>query len=219
MTVGARTAAGGAAEGRFRRSPLRRFSIGHLAVVVAAILAFVANVAFLRSRDDSTLVVTTARPIAAGEVIGPDDLSTTRLQAEDSVLAGLLTSLDGVEGRVARRNLAQGEMVGAADLLTEAAPGGLASMALPMDPAHAAGGNIRVGDRVDIVDVDSDGVAHYVVRDAPVLAVSEGNVGALAGAGNQHLVVGLSEDEVLAVAEAIADGEVDIIVTTGAVGD
>ncbi len=217
MSVGLSTGSEGKpAEGRRPRSPLRRLSLGHIAVVVAAILAFIANVAFLRSRDDSTAVVVAARPIAAGETVGVDDLTTTPLQADASVLATLLTSLEGVDGRVARRSLEPGEMVGAGDLLSEVAPGGMASMAVPMDPAHAAGGTIRVGDRVDIVDVDSDGVAGYVVRDAPVLAVSEDRVGALAGSGNRHVVVGLSDDEVLAVAEAIADGKVDIVVTTGA---
>lgn len=220
MTVGMEVGSDGdAGDGRGRRKPLRRFSLGHVAVVVAALLAFVANVAFLRSRDDATAVVVAARPIAAGEIVGGDDLATTRLAAEPSVLASLLTSVDGVEGRVARRSLAEGEMVGAGDLLTEAAPGGMASMAIPMDPAHAAGGTIRTGDRVDIVDVDPDGAAVYVVRDAPVLVVSDERAGALAGSGNRHLVVGLSEGEVLAVAEAIADGKVDIVVTTGASGE
>jgi Flp pilus assembly protein CpaB len=220
VTVGLRAGSGsGATEGRARRSPLRRFSLGHIAVVVAAILAFVANVAFLRSRDDATAVLVAARPIVAGETVGPDDLTTTRLRAEPSVMSTLLMSIDGVDGRVARRSLAPGEMVGAGDLLTAAAPGGMASMAVPMDPAHAAGGTIRVGDRVDIVDVDPDGVAGYIVRDAPVLSVSEERVGALAGSSNRHVVIGLFDDEVLAVAEAIADGKVDIVVTTGSAGE
>ena len=198
------------------RRPSRRLSLGHLAVAVAAILAFVANVAFLRSMDDSVSVVVAARQVSAGSPIGAGDLTTARLRADSTVLAGLVMSMDGLTGRIARRDLAAGELVGDADLLSSAAPDGLRSMALPIDPAHAAGGSIRVGDRVDLVDVDDQGVAAYVVGDAPVLAISEQATGALAGSGGRHIVVGLDKDQVLAVAEAIADGEVDVVVVTGA---
>lgn len=199
-----------------RRLP--RVSLGHLAVAVAAILALVANVAFLRSLDESVAVVVVQRPIAAGSTIGVGDLTTGRLRADANVMAGLITSSDGLVGRVARRDLTSGELVGQADLLASAAPDGLRSMAVPIDPSHAAGGLIRVGDRVDLVDVDPAGVAAYVVRAAPVLAVSEQSTGALAGAGGRNIVVGLDEGEVLAVAEAIADGDVNVVVTTGADG-
>lgn len=208
----------GGAEERPRRRIMRRWSIGHVAVAVAAILAFVANLAFLRSLDDATAVVVAARTIEAGEVIERDDLSTTMLRAEAGLLSTLLTSAEGMEGRVARRPLGEGELVGAADLLDGAAPDGLASMSIPIDPSRAAGGVIRAGDRVDVVDVDREGSAHYVVRDVPVLAVSSSGAGALAATGRDHLVLGLDDEQVLAVAEAAADGVVEVVVTTGATG-
>lgn len=208
----------GGAEESSRPRVLRRWSIGHLAVAVAAILAFVANLAFLRSGDDATAVVVAARTIEAGDVVDRDDLTTTMLRADSATLATLLTTPEGLEGRVARRSLGEGELVGAGDLLAGPADG-LASMSVPIDPAHASGGVLRVGDRVDVVDVDEEGVASYVVRDVPVLAVSQASTGALAGVGNDFLVLGLEEEAVLPVAEAIADGEVDVVVTTGAAGE
>lgn len=215
MSVGLR--AGGSAPGRSPgKARLRRLSIGHFAVGVAAVLAFVANLAFLRSQDDSTPVVVAAREIAAGEAVAVGDLTLTRVRAEAGILSTLLTSVEGVEGRVAARPITAGELVGTSDLLDQAAPGGLASMAVPIDPAHAAGGLIRVGDRVDVVDVGKDGAAVYVVRDAPVLSVADEGTAALAGTGGgRHLVVGLDDEQVLAVARAIADGQVDVVVTTG----
>lgn len=206
---------GGIEEGS-RRRRMGRWSIGHLAVAVAAILAFVANLAFLRARDDMSTVVVAARPIPAGETVGPGDLATDELRADAAILSTLLTSVEGVDGLVVRRALAAGELVGSADLLSEPAPDGLASMSVPIDDAHAAGGTIRVGDRVDVIDVDGEGAAGYVVRDAPVLAVSDEAAGAFTAAGGGHIVLGLDDDQVLNVAEAIADGEVDVVVTTGA---
>ncbi|MFP3914376.1 MAG: RcpC/CpaB family pilus assembly protein [Actinomycetota bacterium] len=210
-----RGSAGKVDETSARRRSFRRWSIGHLAVAAAAILAFIANVAFLRSRDDATAVVVAARPIEAGQVVTAEDLGTTMLRAEGGTLATLLTSAEGLEGTVAARPLREGELVGSSDLLTSPAPDGLASMSVPVDTSRAAGGMIRAGDRVDVVDVDEEGVASYVVTDVPVLTVSDSSGGALASVTEHHVVLGLETEQVLAVAEAMADGEVDIVVTTG----
>lgn len=198
-----------------RRNPFGRLSMGHLAVALAAILAFVANVALLRSQDESVPVVVAARSIGPGQTIMVDDLTTTRINADSGLLSMLVSSTDGLVGRVSARSLAEGELVGASDLLETLTSSNLSSMAIPIDAARAAGGSIRVGDRVDVVDV-VDGVATYVVRDAPVTAVSESGTGALSVGAESFLVVGLDSDQVLAVAQAIDDGRVDIVVTTGA---
>lgn len=219
MSVGLPAGVGGGAEEATRHRRMRRWSIGHLAVALAAVLAFVANIAFLRATDDAVPVVVAARAIEAGETIGAGDLTTTRLRADAGVMATLLTTTEGIDGRVARRPLTEGELVGEADLLTGAAGPGRGSMAIPIDPSHAAGGRIRVGDRVDVVDVVGDGTAAYVARDVPVLAVDLPTTGALAAAGRSHVVLGVDESQVLALAEAVADGEVDVIVTTGAAGE
>lgn len=201
-----------------RRARMPHLSLGHLAVAVAALLAFVANVAFLRSMDERVAVAVAARDISGGEPIRAGDLTTTQLGADDTVMAGLVVSLDGTEGMVAGRDIAAGELVSRADLLGSVAPAGMTAMAVPIDPAHAAGGDIRVGDRVDLVDVDAAGMASYVVRDVPVVSVSESGTGALSVSSGRHIVVGLDEQAVLAVAAAIADGEVDVVLTTGAGG-
>lgn len=216
MSVGIRPGMTGGVDEAPRRRWARRWSIGHLAVAVAAILAFVANVAFLQSRDDAVAVVVAARTIEAGQTVGPGDFTTARLGADAGILANLMTSPEEADGRVARRTLAEGELVGASDLLEGAAPGGLTSMSVPIDPAHAAGGTVRVGDRVDVIDIDDAGVASYVVRDVAVLAVDGSSQGALSGVGGGHLVLGVEGDQVLALAEAIDDGEIDVVVTTGA---
>lgn len=198
------------------RSRLRRLSVGHLAVGVAAILAFVANLALLRSQDETTVVMVAARDVAAGETLSATDFGTARVKAEGDILASLVTSAEALEGKVASRPIVAGTLIAASDVLDRATPDGLASMAIPIDPSHAAGGSIRAGDRVDVVDVTREGGAAYVVRDAPVLSVSEARTGALAGSGGEHLVIGVTAEQVLAVAEAIADGSVDVVVTTGA---
>lgn len=199
--------------GRLRR-PLRRLSMGHVAVALAAVLAFVANVAFLRANDPAVAVVAVTRDLPAGHVVTADDFTTVDVRADASVLSALLTTADGLEGRVVRTHLAEGSLVGTGDLIGEVAPDGRRAMSVPVTAAHAAGGTIRVGDRVDVVDV-TDGVATYVLRDVAVLARSEASGGALNVAAGDHVVLAVEEGDVLALAEAIADGDVDVVVTTG----
>ena len=89
--------------GETLRTRRRRPSLGHLAVAVAAILAFVANMAFLRSRDDMTRVVVAARPIQAGETIETAEHAPTGARAAGGPLAPVPPSLDGRGGRGRRR--------------------------------------------------------------------------------------------------------------------
>ena len=199
-----------------RRRP-RRPSVGHLAVVVAALLAFAANIAYLRSLDDSVPVVVAAVPIEAGRIVEPSDLATISIRADQQLLGTLWSTTEGLDGSVARRSIGAGELVGRQDLLPTMTPDGLRAMAVPIDPAHAVGGTIRVGDRVDLVDVDDQGVASFVVRNVEVVEVSAESSGALSG-GGRHIVIATSEDDVLAVVGAIADGRVDVVLATGAAG-
>ena len=92
-------------------------------------------------------------------------------------------------------------------------------MSVPTDKAHAAGGMIRVGDRVDVIDVDDAGKAGFVVRNVPVIAVSSESTGAFVGGDEGYVVLGLERSDTLRLAEAIADGRVDIVVTTGVADD
>ena len=170
------------------RRRTRRPSVGHLAVVVAALLAFAANIAYLRSLDDSIPVVVAAVPIEAGRMVHVSELTTISIRADQDLLGNLWTTTEGLDGSVARRSLDAGELVGRRDLLQSVAPGGLRAMALPIDPAHAAGGTIRVGDRVDLVDVDDQGIASFVVRNVEVVEVSAESSGALSGA-SRHIVI------------------------------
>lgn len=199
-----------------RRNPLGRLSAGHVLVGLAAVLAFIANIVVLRAQDETAAVWVAATDLEAGRVLSGEDLRVEQLAATPDVLAGLVAAETPIDGQVLARPVPAGTLIGATDVRPEAAPAGLRAMSIPVPVEHAAGGTIRVGDLVDVVDVDQAGVPRFVVTKAPVIGVSTAGTGALTGGGGHHLVVGLDSDGVLAVAAAIADDHVEVVLSTGA---
>ncbi len=91
-------------------------------------------------------------------------------------------------------------------------------MSIPVPREKAVGGGLRVGDRVDVIDV-VDGEAAFVMADAQVVSVSSAATsgGITSGAaGDFFVVVEVDARQALAVAEALADGKVDVVRSTGA---
>jgi hypothetical protein len=87
-------------------------------------------------------------------------------------------------------------------------------MSIPIDVSRAAGGTIAVGDRVDVIAVD-DGVAAFVVVDIEVVSIAADSAGALRSS-DHHLVVAIDANQALALAEAMAAGDINVIRSTGA---
>ncbi|WP_240641203.1 SAF domain-containing protein [Nocardioides ferulae] len=175
--------------------------------LIAAVLAGVATAAGLQAASappPATVPVTVAaHDLPAGVVLGPDDLTTARFPAGSGPARG---DLDPV-GRVLAAPVARGEpvtdvrLVGAA--LTEGHPG---LTALPVRlPDAGVAALLHPGDRVDLVasDPQGSGGASVVASAVPVLAVPDAEPGsAMDGLSGRLVLVGLSPEEVPAVAEA-----------------
>ncbi len=198
------------------RRRLARLSAGHLIMIVAGVLAVVANLALLRSVDTRVPVAVAAHDLPAGAPITPSDLALVRVAAEPAVLGQLLTEqrLSDLQG-VAARSLQTGELVTTGDLVEPAGPDRLRAMSIPIDPEHAAGGAIRAGDRVDIVAV-REGEARFVLTDAEVLAVAGIGGGPLGAVRDFFVTVAIEGDEVLGLAEALDGSTVQVVLSTGA---
>ena len=95
------------------------------------------------------------------------------------------------------------------------APSGLRSMSLPIAVAHAAGGTIVAGDRVDVISV-LDGSATYVATDVEVIGSSDVDGGSFGSIGDYHIVVAVDARQALDLAEAIESSSLEIIRSTGA---
>jgi Flp pilus assembly protein CpaB len=198
------------------RKDRRQLSASHLLVGVAVVLAFVLNILALQDRSASVLVAIADEDISTGDVFDPGMVRLAPLTAEFEGLSSLLTEddLTAHEGWVVRRSIHEGGVVELSALSPPAAGQGQRSMSIPIDITRAAGGTVVAGDRVDVIAV-RDGVAAFVIADAEVLAVPIDTDRSLA-ASEHYLVVAVDAAEALALAEAMAEGSVDVIRSTGA---
>jgi Flp pilus assembly protein CpaB len=151
------------------------------------------------------------------------------MHADDSgARAGLLTLADlhSSQNLVAAVLIHSGDPITRSEIVRSAGPTGLASMSLPVPVAHANGGSIVVGDRVDVIG-HGTGVAEYVARGLQVLAVapasSSSGLGASTSNSTFYIVVAVDSDTALRLSQALGNsntgGAVDVIRTTGVPND
>lgn len=186
-------------------------------MVVAALLAGLLNYDLLRSRDRSVPVAIAAEALTPGQTVSASSFATTAVRVDPEVLATLLApgAVGQVEGWVSAAPVAQGDLVRVSDLRAPAAAAGERAMSLPVDPAHAAGGALAAGDRIDVIAVGPSS-ASYVLVDTPVLATGGGAPSALAASGSFTITLSVDDAEALRLAAAIQSGGLEVVRVTGA---
>ena len=201
------------------KRPIRyRVPTGLVVAALAALTAFVLVAIATKDRSATVQVAVSTRDIQAGQSVS---LADVRLEAlpRSSPFRADLADAALIDGRawIAGQRLAAGTPIPRAALLPTAAPAGLRAMSLAVAPEHAAGGEIRPGDRVDVIDIVA-GEASHVARTVEVLAVADTGSGGLArpGPSDYFIVVAVDEATSLRLAEAVADGKIDVVRTTGA---
>jgi hypothetical protein len=72
-----------------------------------------------------------------------------------------------------------------------------------------------VGDRVDVISMIGDEPV-FVATDLEVVSIADATQTGLSAVGPYHVVVGVSQEQALALARAIADGSLEVLRSTGA---
>jgi Flp pilus assembly protein CpaB len=200
---------------RARRSMRGRLSSGHWVMIIAGVLAALVNVAALRAGGETIRVAVAAEQIDAGQIIEAGMLRFVDLAADDQLLAGLVTAdaIATVTGAVTASPIAAGDPVLRSALVrgTE----GRRTMSVPIDPAHAAGGRLVAGDRVDVISV-ADGLARFIAEDVEVVGVADRGSGALGTVGAYHVTLAVDADTALRVALAMRTTTIELVRATGA---
>lgn len=163
-----------------------RIAIGG-ALVCACVAAGLGYVQLTRSRApapalrERVRVVTAAREIRAGEILGVGDLHLTEVPAARATATSLRRLADA-EGRVAGRPIPAGAIV-TADALLEASvalgpayalPNDLRAVTVGVDAVRGISGFLEPGDRVDVLASFSrnhEAIARVVLQDVEVVAV------------------------------------------------
>ena len=187
-------------------------------MILAGLLTFVLVANALRSREATVEVAVAAADVAPGAVLAPDAVRTSTLPATSSLRESLIAPETlRTERWVATRRIAAGEPVLRSALARAAAPGGLRAMSVPVSPDHAAGGELAIGDRVDVISADG-AQATYVVRNAEVIGVAprRGSGGLSSSAGQFYVTIAVEADPALRLAAAIRAGKIEVLRATGA---
>lgn len=212
------TASAPASPPAHKRPLVTRLSLGHLVMVVAALLAVLLNYTLLRAQDDTVRVAVVAQEVRAGMPVTPAALRFADVRVDDALLATLVQpgQLAGLEGYVATSTLRPGELVRAGDLQAPSAPAAQRAMSIPIEAQHAVAGKLSVGDRIDVIEV-RDGRATYLVTGAEVLDVPSAEArGALSGLQSFSVTVAVDDATALRLAAAIRGGQLEIVRSTGA---
>lgn len=135
-------------------------------LLAAGVLAGVLSGVLYQSSAQRTEVVVAARELDALRPLRAEDLATRALPA-DSIPAGTHNSAASLIGRYLRAPHAQGQLVLSGSVADDAAqfssglrpPAGTRAIAVPVTAAHALGGAVVPGGRVDLIAVPLAGRA------------------------------------------------------------
>ncbi len=214
MTQPRREATGGEPTPIRRRAPWTRLSVGHLLMLVAGILAALANLAILRANDDSTQVVAASRDVAAGSILTNPDLKLVSIVSQPDVLRGLHANPVDLVGMVATHAISAGDLL-TSNSVAATRPSGKRTMSLPIEKSHAVGGSLQPGDVVDVIAVSGETV-EYVAVGVPVVAVATASTGGLNVSDDYHVIVEVDATTALRLTGALAGDGMEVIRATGA---
>lgn len=219
------------ATGRTLRGSRRlgsRWTVGHVAPVVLAVLAAVFVLGALRDRGAMVLVPVASAPIPAGGAVNGSDTRLVKVHRSDvGVVSGLLPGAELTAGWAVLSRIDAGEPITRGAVTHGSTAGsGLGSMSIPVPVDRADGGAIVAGDRVDVI-VSSGSGALYVAQGLWVVGVSSTKTaGVLAGAtGDFYITVAVDRPTALRLTAALgtsgstgATGGLEVVRSTGETG-
>lgn len=193
-----------------------RVSGAHVLMVFAALAAGLANVAVLRADDAGSPVLVAATDLAPGQTLTAELVREVIVSASAPTLGAFLLPADlhRLGTPVLTTAVTAGTPLRDTDVAPVAAPDGQRRMSIPLDRARAVGGDLAVGDHVDVIR-SVDGRASYVAADLVVLDVSDGGDQALGGLAGFSITVAVDPTTALCLAAAGPD-ELTVVASTGA---
>jgi hypothetical protein len=203
-----------------RRAVHTRVSAGHVVMVLAGLVGALCTLAALRAADHRVDVVVARHDLVAGTKVAAGDLRTVRVTADGDVMRTLVRAdrVGSLIGRVVTARVGAGTFVAPDDVRPAGSAMVPRSMSFSIDRARALDGELVVGDRVDVVAVDTRSAeARYVATAAEVLRVdTKGGRGALGGSDEITVTLAVDAKSALGIATAVHGNDVTLVRSTGA---
>ena len=189
--------------------------------LMAALAVFVLVIVLLQDRREMVTVAMTSERVPAGATITEGMVERAEVPASVR-FSGDLVPFDEAVGATASRTLQPGEPVPRSAVGARNESSGARVMAIPVESWQAAGGELDVGDRVDVIDT-GDGGPRYVLSGAAVVGrATSDRSGGLVGSqssGDLWISVEVTAAQALDVASVIDGGDFVLVRSTGATDD
>lgn len=185
-------------------------------------LAFLGGQRVLQEGRQTVRAWTAAHDLAAGTTLQAADLISIEVKLPSDLAGRYVLSESALEGAVVTRAARAGELISSEWLATGAQKATGSSISVPVNPEHAVGGELRPGDRIDVLatfdaqDVRARTTA--VVRAAEVLDVVESGGLVVSEEAAVGVTVAVSPKQATALAFAIRTADIDIVRVDGAKG-
>ena len=210
--------AGGGGEVEIARAArVSRPSWVNLRTVLGVLLfaaALVAGNGILAASKTTVDVWVAARDLPQDAVLGPGDLEPAAVKLPDRLLGGYVLTARALEGQALTRPLHAGELVPLGWLAPVGAGTGGRSITLPVEPEHAVGGDLRAGDRVDVLATFDAGDVRarttVLARAVDVIGVVEAEGVSFGDDAIVGVTLSVTPDEAARLAFAARTGEIDI---------
>ncbi len=204
---------------RAPRRSLQQFTMAHGLMVLAGLITFLTVSSVLRDRQETVEVIVASHELVAGSGLEAGSFETIQIHADSQLVGQLATTTDLSEPGQLARDLGSGEPLLVSDIRPLETGNALRTIAIPVWRSTIAGLGLRIGDRVDLIGLDSAGNLRFIATDTAISRLpgssSTGAFGSEAGR-ESWITVQVTDQGALDIALALRSGDVEVVRSTGA---
>ncbi|MGH2735344.1 MAG: RcpC/CpaB family pilus assembly protein [Actinomycetota bacterium] len=201
---------------------IARPSWANLRTVIGLLLfcgSLLAGQRVLEGASGTVEVWVAARDLPASTALAPSDLRPLEARLSGELLGRYATVGTPIEGVVLTRPVLEGEMIAEQALSDGPAAVAGRSISIPVDPEHAVGSDLRVGDRVDVLasfdSGDERARTKALVRGIEILDLVKSGGLVMGEESVVALTVAATPEESARLAFAIRNAELDVVRVDG----